>query len=44
MPLCHSEVGLSGIGTEPLLVSVADVDVDDDDGGRTDPCTLMGTA
>ena len=49
MPLRHSEVGISGIGTEPLLVPVADDDDDDDDddnndSGGTDPCTMMGTA
>jgi len=45
MPPCCSEVGLSRIGSEPLLVSDADDDNDgDDDDDGTDPCTLTETA
>ena len=38
MSLCHSQVGLSGIGTGPLVV------FDAADHVGTGPCPLMGTA
>jgi hypothetical protein len=38
MPVCHSELGLSGLGTEPLLAfGTANI-------VGTGPCTLMGLA
>jgi hypothetical protein len=48
-PLCSSEVGLPGIGTEPLVEYDTDDDEDDDDdddkddGDGTGPYRLMGT-